>query len=377
MEAMEVKNESGELILPASQLNGAADPIPGANYVDDAEYDSLKQGTKVVSGSDSAADTTTENITADKGSELIAAETPANSIDYDAILKEKTGGKYEKWDDLLKEREQEEVALSETSKKIFEALKSGKEDELADILYQRKMLAGVDKLDAADSIKLKIQYDNPDWTVDDVEDEYEQKYGIGVDKDDMDDNEYAKLERRAQRKIDADAKASKDFLVKLRDEIQLPDFKQAPTVDPEAENFINETTRLQKEFSDNLTNSLNSFKELDLSISDEDVQFAHKFNIQDSEKADLSNKAKDFWQYVQSRYSKDGKYDTQKLLTDIYFNENRSKVIKSAVTRAMNLAKVELVKGVANVQDTRVPSPSTNLAAEQAEADKRRFYLGE
>jgi hypothetical protein len=191
----------------------------------------------------------------------------------------------------------------------------------------------------------------------------------------MDDKEYGKIERRAQRKIDADAKVSKEFLTKLRDEIQLPDFKQAETVDPEAENFINETTRLQKEFSENLQNSLDSFKELDLSIADEDVQFAHKFNIQDSEKADLSNKAKDFWQYVQSRYSKDGKYDTQKLLTDIYFNENRSKVIKSAVTRAMNLAKVELVKGVANVQDTRVPNPSTNLASEQAQADLERFLF--
>jgi hypothetical protein len=139
--------------------------------------------------------------------------------------------------------------------------------------------------------------------------------------------------------------------------------------------FMNEYEGFSKQYAE-LGNTLKSFDKLDLSITDEDVQFRHEYSVDDNEKADLANKAKDYWHYLKSRYAKDGKFDTQKFAEDIYFNENRSKILKSAVTRAMNLAKAELVKGVANVQDNRTPSPSTNTAAEQARADFEKFLLG-
>jgi hypothetical protein len=295
-------------------------------------------------------------------------------IDYDAILREKTGGKVEKWDDLLAklEAKQETPVLNDVSKKLYQAIVEGKEEEIAEVLYTRRLLSNVDKLGDADVVKFRMQWENPDWTPEDVEDEFNEVYNIGIDKDD-DPEGYAKVERRIARKLAAEAKTARQTLLSQKDTIQLPEFGQQS--DPEMDAFMNEYEGFSKQYAE-LGNTLKSFDKLDLSITDEDVQFRHEYSVDDNEKADLANKAKDYWHYLKSRYAKDGKFDTQKFAEDIYFNENRSKILKSAVTRAMNLAKAELVKGVANVQDNRTPSPSTNTAAEQARADFEKFLLG-
>jgi hypothetical protein len=233
-------------------------------------------------------------------------------------------------------------------------------------------------MSAEDVIKLKMQIDNPDYTEEDINDEYEQKFGVGVSKDDVEESEYAKWERRAQRKLTAESKTAKEFLSRLKDSIALPDFAASTTAqpNPEAENFVNQLSSFGDQFNESLSENIRSLSKLDLGISDKDVQFPHEYTIQDAEKAELSNKASNYWSYIQSRYTKDGKYDTQKLLKDIYLVENFDKVMKSAVTRAMNQAKVELVKGVANVQDTRIANPAGNFAEDQSKRDYENFLLG-
>jgi hypothetical protein len=373
MEGTEVRNEQGELLLPQSQFN-SLEPVNGAKYIDDAEYEAAKSAPKAPEVTE-ATDTT----------DVTEAQAPAvetkDEVDYDAIVKAKTEGKFDTWEAMMSKlsaETTEAIEYSENSKKIIEALKEGKEDELAEILYQRKVLSGADKMDESEAIKLAIQIQNPDFSAEDIEDEYDQRYGIGVDKDDMDDAEYAKIERRAKRKLATDAKVAKEFLVKLKDDIKLPDFKTATAeADPEAMEFITKTESFQKQFSESLENNLKSFDKLDLSIADQDVQFKHEYSISDVEKSDLRTKASDYWKYLESRYAKDGKYDTQKLAVDIFKIENFDRILKSSITRASNLAKVELVKGVANVSSTGIPSPATNPSTEKAQSDFKRFYLGE
>jgi hypothetical protein len=370
--AEEVRNEQGELLLPQSQYD-ALEPVNGAVYVEDSLYEQAKAAAPLATD-EQKPDAQTPDPAAQQ-----QTDSQAPQIDYDAILKEKTQNKFEKWDDLLAQLDRKpEIELSENSRKLFEAIKEGKEDELADILYQRKLLSGVESMSAEDVIKLKMQIDNPDYTEEDINDEYEQKFGVGVSKDDVEESEYAKWERRAQRKLTAESKTAKEFLSRLKDSIALPDFAASTTAqpNPEAENFVNQLSSFGDQFNESLSENIRSLSKLDLGISDKDVQFPHEYTIQDAEKAELSNKASNYWSYIQSRYTKDGKYDTQKLLKDIYLVENFDKVMKSAVTRAMNQAKVELVKGVANVQDTRIANPAGNFAEDQSKRDYENFLLG-
>jgi len=363
----DLRNEKGNIVLPQSQYD-PMDPVNGAVYLKEEEYNALKEGKSLdTPKSDSPPQPGSEPNSPESSTDTI---TPA-PIDYDAFVKEKTGGKFEKWDDLLKKAESPALNLDQTTRTIIENLQQGKYEDVTNFLTQQHILGSLDKLSDEDAIKLRMQIENPEYSDEDIADEYEQKYGVGVDKEDVDEAEFAKLERRVTRKQKGDAKQARESLGKLKTEINLPSF--APQSDPEVDSFVNEVNGLSEEFAKTLDNTLPGFSKLDLSISDKDVQFTHEFTIDEAEKAELGTVAKDFWSHIKSRYYKDGKYDTQTYLKDLYIQRNFNKILKSAVSRAINLGKIDVARGVANITDPRTNSPSTNFAEDARVAGMRDF----
>jgi hypothetical protein len=358
----DIRNEEGSVVLPQSQYN-PIDPVNGAVYLKDEEYEAVKAKTTL--------DTPKSENPSQAGTGPTEPDTTTPSVDYDAIVKEKTGGKFEKWDDLISKADKPGLDLDDTAKQIIENLQQGKYAEVTTFLTQQQILGSLDKLGDEDAIKLRIQIENPDYTDEDVADEYDQKYGIGVDKEDVSDEEFAKLERRVNRKQKSDAKEAREALGKLKTEIRLPSL--APQSDPEVDDFVKEVNGLSEEFAKALDTTLPQFTKLDLSINDKDVQFAHEFSIDDAEKAELGNVAKDFWSHIQSRYYKDGKYDTQQYLKDLYIQRNFGKILKSAVTRAINLGKIDVAKGVANITDPKTNNPSTSFAEDARRKGMEEF----
>jgi hypothetical protein len=55
------------------------------------------------------------------------------------------------------------------------------------------------------------------------------------------------------------------------------------------------------------------------------------------------------------RYYKDGKYDTKQIAEDIYFLQNRDKIVNSMVTQAVSKAKSDLLKGMKNIDYSNTP----------------------
>ncbi len=115
---------------------------------------------------------------------------PSTQIDFDAILAEKTNGKFKSVDEILQLAEkpvnQEINFANETSKKVFEYLKEGKVDEFMNVYQQQKQLENVDKLDADNVLKLKLKYENPELSDAELQDEFESRYG--VDQPDIDED---------------------------------------------------------------------------------------------------------------------------------------------------------------------------------------------
>lgn len=386
----ELRNEEGKIVLPESQYD-PLDPVNGAVYMKEEQFEAFKasrpaDNPKVEStlpGQEQPGDTS-----AVAGADPLnpgSSATLPEGLDYDAIIKAKSGGKFEKWEQieglLSQDAKPPVLDLDETSAKIIEHLKQGNYAEVSTFLAQQQVLGGLDKLSDAEVLKMKMGIENPDFSDEDIEDEYEQKYGIGVDKEDVDEKEYTKLQRRVERKQAADAKAAREGLGALKADLKLPDLPgsqssaAAQATDPETEKFINEFNTLGDQFSQGVQNTLPQLTKLDLSINDKDVQFAHEYSINEMEKADLGNKAKDYWSYLQSRYYKDGQYDTQKYLKDIFIIENFQKILKSAVTRANNQGKIGLARGVANVTDQQNISSSTDFAADARRAGLEDFAL--
>jgi hypothetical protein len=74
-------------------------------------------------------------------------------------------------------------------------------------------------------------------------------------------------------------------------------------------------------------------------------------------------KAFDLESFYGNRYYKEGKYDTKQLAEDIYFLQNRDKVVNSMVTQAVSKAKADLLKSMKNIDYSNSPRQSAAISS--------------
>ena len=69
------------------------------------------------------------------------------------------------------------------SKTIYEKLVNKDVSDLADILYEQKVLSSLDSMDDADIIKLSMAYEYPDLTPEEIEEEFNSKFKVETELD--------------------------------------------------------------------------------------------------------------------------------------------------------------------------------------------------
>lgn len=284
---------------------------------------------------------------------------------------------------------------NEVAKEIYENLTNGNISEVADILYEQKVLSELDKMDESDILKLKIAYDYPDLSPQEIEEEFAAKYAIDKDFDQslMTDEEIAarnkqieKQEKAIARELKKDVREAKDYLQTLRQDISFPDilsqFQEQSQPSVNTEEVVSQYLKSQEEeqskvyqqaremYEKSIEDGLKSFEGFNVNYKDEEVQFDGKYSLSPEEKTQLQNDLKDFdlESFYGPRYYKDGKYDTKQLAEDVYFLQNRDKIVNSMVTQAVSKAKADLLKGMKNIDYSS--SPRTASVADSSDYDK-------
>ena len=283
---------------------------------------------------------------------------------------------------------------NEVAKDIYENLTNGNISEVADILYEQKVLSELDSMPESDVIKLKIAYDYPELSPEEIEEEFQAKYGIDKNFDEslMSEDEIAskkrqieKQEKAVARELKKDVREAKDYLQTLKQDISFPDIlsqmQQAQT-SVNTEEVVNQYLKYQEEeqakvyqqarevYKQSIENGLNAFEGFNVNYKDEEVQFDGKYSLTPEEKAQLQNDLQtfDLESFYGPRYYKDGKYDTKQLAEDIYFLQNRDKVVNSMVTQAVSKAKADLLKSMKNIDYSN--APRTAAVTDTSDYDK-------
>jgi hypothetical protein len=256
---------------------------------------------------------------------------------------------------------------NDVSKAIYENIVSGNLEKVAEVLYEQSVLEKAIKgeMDTEDIIKLKMSYENPDFTEEEVEEEFLSKYGLEEPDELASDEEiarYKKEKSRIEREMKRELKSAQSVLTQRKGEIKLPDVQtKAAEVDIDSllsermSKLESESLEAAKAERDKYVSAIDpaakSLSGFEVSFKDEDVSFDGKFTISDEEKAILRNKAESFSleDYYGNRYYKDGSYDVKALMEDIYFLENKDKIIQSFVKQAVNNAKLGVIKSIKNV----------------------------
>ena len=329
------------------------------------------------------------------GNNNVPQETnPSTQIDFEALLAEKTGGKFKSVDEILKLTEQQVAPeinfANETSKKVFEYLKEGKVDEFMSVYQQQKLLESVDKLDADNVLKLKIKYENPELTQEEINEEFESLYGVeqpDIDEDLDDAADIEKAKKKFEREKSAmerlkkkDLKEAKDFLQEKKQEIVLPDIQTSKTQQQEAQGQEVDEVAI-KEYRDKYLNSIpktiDEIVGFESKYKDSELEFNTTYVIDANEKQALKDKMENFTlqDYFVPRYiNEQGNFDTESIAHDLYVLENFDKIVEAHVSQAVNQAKSMFVKGLKNANFQE--SVSRSLPDEQkAKQDEMADYF--
>jgi len=279
---------------------------------------------------------------------------------------------------------------NEMAKQIYNSLVNGDISQVADIMYEQKVLSEIDSMSENEVLMLKLAYDYPDLTPDEIQEEFHSKYSVDSDFDEslLTDDEIAskkkqieKQQKAIAREIKKDVREAKEYLQTLKQDISFPDIlsqvQQAPQQNVNPEEYVNQYLTAQQEeqakayqqaretFEKSVEDGLRSFDGFNVNYKDEDVQFDGKFSLTQEEKTQLQDtmKAFDLESFYGNRYYKEGKYDTKQLAEDIYFLQNRDKVVNSMVTQAVSKAKADLLKSMKNIDYSNSPRQSAAISS--------------
>ena len=237
----------------------------------------------------------------------------------------------------------------------------------------------------ADIIKLQMAYEYPDLTIDEIEEEFNSKYKVDmdIDEDTLTESEIQdkrkqleKQQKAISREMKKTVREAKQSLQEMKKDIDFPDIisqiqsaNNAPISEEAISQYLAKQQNEQQEayaqarkaYESSIQDGLNSFDGFSVNYKDEDVQFDGKYNLTQEDKASLQESLKNFdlESFYGNRYFKDGKYDTKQLAEDVYFLQNREKVVNAMVTQAVSKAKADLLKGMKNIDYSNQPRTSS------------------
>ena len=360
----------------------------------------IESGEMQQEGSQSSNQTQAPNNAAEEaisGNNNVPHETnQSTQIDFEALLAERTGGKFKSVDEILqladKPVSQEINFANETSKKVFEYLKEGKVDEFMSVYQQQKQLENVDKLDADNVLKLKLKFENPDLTDAELQDEFDSRYGVeqpDIDEDLDDPADIEKAKKRYEREVSAmerlkkkDLKEAKSFLQEKKQEIVLPDIQSSKTQQQEAQGQEVDEVAI-KEYRDKYLNSIpktiDEIVGFESKYKDSELEFNTTYVIDANEKQALKDKMENFTlqDYFVPRYiNEDGNFDTESIAHDLYVLENFDKIVEAHVSQAVNQAKAMFVKGLKNANFQESVSRSVPDEQKAKQDEMVNFFFG-
>ena len=258
---------------------------------------------------------------------------------------------------------------NEESRKLFEAIKAGKNEDVLNILSQQQTFAKLDTLKPEEIIKLNLKYSHKDYTDTEIQDLFEEKYSLPqkpeqdiTESDDdfaLREEKYKENLAKAERRIEREAKNAKTELSKFKQELVLPDI---PQEDPKsAEPTQEDLDRLKKQgeqFLQAVDGSLNELNDYSATFKDKEVEIPVAYKIDKEEKEalkpllnSLNTDLPQFFQQLEW-LDKDGQPNLKKVVSDLHILKNKEAVIQKLVNEAGNKRYAQAIKSQKNVDFT-------------------------
>ncbi len=289
----------------------------------------------------------------------------------------------------FKEAAPKEVEFkNEDSKKFFEYLTEGKEDEVYNFLDQKKKLtrlttSEVNENTAAEMVKLAMQQKYKDFTPEEINYKFNKQFGLPkepVQTDLEDDTEFEARKTEWQEKVAdikkdlvIEAKIIKPELEKLNTELILPNIQKETNQSAElqSQEELAKIDKLREKYLESLGNDLKNVNGFEATYKNEDVELRVAYSISDEEKTALKSELEDFdveGFILSTWFKEDGTPNVKSLMEDIYLLRNKEKVFQKIATDTGNKVlenKVKTAKNINVTGNTKVFVPDGDKTEQQ------------
>lgn len=274
-------------------------------------------------------------------------------------------------EELKAHKEKQIEFKNDESKKAYEYLIEGKEDDLYEVLDKKRKInkllsaENIDENVAPELIKLGMKLKHSSLSDQEIDFLYKSKYTIPakpVQSDLETEDEYAakvadweSKSQAVKMQMTIDAKLSKPDLEKFKTELILPDIKRNEPVnnEPSAE-VLEAAQKARDKFLGSLKSEFSKFNGYETKVKDGSIEIPVSFVVPEEERVALRSKIEgieDIVQYFNQRwFDANDNLNAQKIMSDLYYLENSEKVFQGIANNAASQRLVEYIKQSSNIK---------------------------
>ncbi len=293
----------------------------------------------------------------------------------------------------LKNKKDFEFA-NEDSRKYFDYIKEGKEDELYNVIHTKKTVEKLlnadlsDKKIATELVKFGIQNENKDLTPDEVDYLYEQKFGLPekpIQKDDEDDDDF-KLRQTAydnkvsniERGLVIEAKLAKPKLEKFKTELVLPDIPKGEVSAPQpTQEELQKVEEARNKILSKIESDSRNFNGFEVRYKDEGGEIPINYIISDEQRTANKEQLKNFdvHEFIGTRWFKDGEPDVNAMMQDITLLKERDAIFQKLVNETGAQIRKQYIGIKANVSVNGEQSNGIQDNSQKSDYDKQVEFI--
>ena len=299
-------------------------------------------------------------------------------LDEEDFIKQRTDGKFSSWDELqaaLQEQQTQQIKFeNETSEALYNLIAEGRISEVADILYNKKIADEVKTKGDDEVLKSYIKFKNPEFDNEDIEAEYQEKYSI--DEFAFDESKLKREQKKLNQKVKTDVSEARQFFESMSEEIKFPQYTQQQQDEPQEDTEAQEE---RQKFLDSLNGVESRMGSIPFNWKDDKASLSinGKFEIPAQEASKYREAAESLQDYYGERYYQDGKYNSEKLLKDLYIADNFDKIAQSIISQTANQTRLEMLKQRKNITtDTEQQGTYRPSAADEEKSLLDKLFMG-
>lgn len=387
--------EIADAPVQTEQQTTAATETVAFNPFDEKSWVTAPAETVAPKPAETIAVTATETAAAAKEAEQI--------FDENDYVKNKFG--FESAEDAINQikllREAKDKGFefpNDDSRRTFEYLKEGKEEELYNILDQKrkvnKLLSAekVDKDIASQMVKMGMQTKYKDLTTEEIDYKFNKLYSIPPkpvqDPVNESDEDYAvKLQawesraKEAEMDLIIEAKLSKPELEKLKSELVLPDIsRKAPESEAQSQESLAEMQKVRENFLAKLNSGYTAFKGYETKVADESGDIPVTFVVPEEERVIQKGKVEkiELDLFFNKRwFDENNNPNVEKIMADLYFLENQEKVFQGIANNAANQKLVAYIKKTSNITVDGTPKGTMQVDTAASNREQQIKHIWE